>query len=646
MINPMAGLAVGLGGAALTATNAGSGALAGAGAGAAIGTMIAPGVGTAVGAVIGGLAGGISGMLGRDKKLKKEARKAGEKAMENLTDSLAKGLNESFNKALEGPAGTGLERVQSGFTNYRDAIRDSMVEIDNLLISKIDDDNLRSRLTQLRNSGSVLFSDLSQAEFDALLKKPTDALNKMLEQGGVELQAATLVQQSFETKLPFLQRALGLTEDGVLELAQATGENLYDATKSASENVRNMAEGMINNFTEANRAVGDSLAQIQRQFARPREMQQGALAFDETLRNWRDKLDAGALVGQEGVLQTQDMFAAMIPQLIQAKGSEWAAGLEYARMFNLENGTLYSQKGGVLEGQQQTLIDMGLAPQIQQTTDALMQTAGRAVKDIVVSNLAFSELGLGEGQGLAIQQAVASGKLSEEEINKIINYIQTKDLTDKEIAAQLERNIESYVGGGFELTVSKLVPPLDTAADKLATAGDDLKKAASELMGVTDPEAEDTRSPRGIGDTRSNLARTLSSHDALSSSLPGRRTVTSSYRNFNLGSGKSDHFTGNALDLVGDNLVSYRDRVNRSGGFAEFHGGLGKNKHLHVVPSIRPMGDDSTAYVGASTQSSNGSSVTVSNTFNISGVEGSKEELAKFIVTKINSSIRDAKERM
>jgi hypothetical protein len=104
-------------------------------------------------------------------------------------------------------------------------------------------------------------------------------------------------------------------------------------------------------------------------------------------------------------------------------------------------------------------------------------------------------------------------------------------------------------------------------------------------------DGSDTRTPRAMGDsTSSRLGRTMARHSYFDGTLPGKRTVTSAWRNFGLGSLKSDHLTGNAYDLTGQNLVGYANAVNGSGGFAEFHGS-GGDRHLHVVPGQTPIGD-------------------------------------------------------
>ena len=82
----------------------------------------------------------------------------------------------------------------------------------------------------------------------------------------------------------------------------------------------------------------------------------------------------------------------------------------------------------------------------------------------------------------------------------------------------------------------------------------------------------------------------MSRHRAIDRMVSGSRTLTSSMRNFNLGSGMSDHAAGRAYDLVGQNLGLYAAMVNNSGGYAAFHG-AGGSRHLHVVPGSGAIGD-------------------------------------------------------
>ena len=136
--------------------------------------------------------------------------------------------------------------------------------------------------------------------------------------------------------------------------------------------------------------------------------------------------------------------------------------------------------------------------------------------------------------------------------------------------------------GGDTTAPRNMVFPHGTSAGPAVTAqfpGGDPNR-----LGIT------TMNDDGGDTTSSRLARTLMSHSQLNGQLPGKRSITSSWRNTNLGSLNSDHVTGNAYDLVGQNLVGYAALVNSSGGFAEFHGS-GGDRHLHVVPGAAPYGD-------------------------------------------------------
>ena len=101
------------------------------------------------------------------------------------------------------------------------------------------------------------------------------------------------------------------------------------------------------------------------------------------------------------------------------------------------------------------------------------------------------------------------------------------------------------------------------------------------------------KSSVAIGDSaapKMALLNTQRVHQMVDGSVSGKRTVTSMWRNHSLGSSNSDHVTGRALDVTGQNLGAYATKVKEMGGFAEFHG-TGAERHLHVVPPQLPVGD-------------------------------------------------------
>ena len=101
------------------------------------------------------------------------------------------------------------------------------------------------------------------------------------------------------------------------------------------------------------------------------------------------------------------------------------------------------------------------------------------------------------------------------------------------------------------------------------------------------------KSSVAIGDSaapKMALLNTQRVHQMVDGGISGKRTVTSMWRNHSLGSSNSDHVTGRALDVTGQNLGAYATKVKEMGGFAEFHGS-GAERHLHVVPPQLPVGD-------------------------------------------------------
>jgi hypothetical protein len=162
------------------------------------------------------------------------------------------------------------------------------------------------------------------------------------------------------------------------------------------------------------------------------------------------------------------------------------------------------------------------------------------------------------------------------------------------------------------------------------------------LSGIPAAPGKDGGDGKGGDTTTSRLASTLMRHGMYDNMLAGKRTVTSSLRSNNLGSLNSDHLTGNAYDLTGQNLVGYAAMVNRSGGFAEFHG-MGADRHLHVVPGM-PMGDAVSPAPMPVVAASGGSSTTYSIQINANGGQD-PNAIANAVMAKIDQRDRNVRER-
>ena len=150
--------------------------------------------------------------------------------------------------------------------------------------------------------------------------------------------------------------------------------------------------------------------------------------------------------------------------------------------------------------------------------------------------------------------------------------------------------------------------------------------------------------PTTSGDTAtSRLGRTMARHSFYDGMLGGSRTVTSSLRNTNVGSTNSDHVTGAAYDLTGQNLGAYSSLVNGSGGFAEFHG-AGGSRHLHVVPGQTPIGDTMSPVASSGVAVMNGGSSSYSITINTQPGQDANA-IAQEVMARIDERDRSNRER-
>ena len=93
--------------------------------------------------------------------------------------------------------------------------------------------------------------------------------------------------------------------------------------------------------------------------------------------------------------------------------------------------------------------------------------------------------------------------------------------------------------------------------------------------------AGDTSTPMGAGPGL-GAAGLAAAHAAFAGGIAGHR-ITSGIRSWGLGSARSDHLRGRAMDVKGPHLGSYAEAVRSAGGYAAMHG-RGASRHLHVVP--------------------------------------------------------------
>ena len=435
-------------------------------------------------------------------------------------------------------------------------------------------------------------------------------------------------------------------------MADAVGVDLYDATAKSIDQIKKMAEAMINTRRELMASAADRSGELSTKYFTSRiDAIEAEKQLDVNAFGLRDKFDAGSL-GQQDVFQfLQDEYSALTTMY---GGDVIKAGAEYAKMFG-KGGTAYSQidaatgQKGALYGMEDIINYLATNADGNQLQGFIAEDRKGATSDL--AELVTSNLLMGGFQSTTTDAAGLNAGLATltDEQRMKIETLATQDMTVQENRQALIDALYKMTTDGNNEIFMKLSPiadPMKDAATSLASASEAFKASVDAL--IEQLKAGDTRTPRGhIGDsTMSNLGNTLSSHNSVNSRLAGKRNITSSYRNYALGSLKSDHVTGRALDITGQNLVSYRDSMNGSGGFAEFHG-AGDTRHLHVVPPQggNAIGDSYTAVGAAGSQGdSSGVGNTTNNySFNISGTNA--EDIANVVMRKIAATGKSNSER-
>jgi hypothetical protein len=333
------------------------------------------------------------------------------------------------------------------------------------------------------------------------------------------------------------------------------------------------------------------------------------------------------------------------------KGDVMLAEAAFFQAFG-KGGSAYTQQGGPLQGMEQAI--MGAAGgDIAAAQQKYMEGATASTQELITSRLMSAGFEATGDIG-KFAQMIAMDPTKQASFLSILEGADLTNATEREsITSLMEQFLtENDPTKTFEIGLQAYTEPQLEAAEAMEDAAGKFKDAtmtfetASQLI-IDKLKPTDTRSPRGgIGDSlSSNLGKTMSSHSAIDSSLSGSRTVTSSYRNYALGSLKSDHVTGRALDIVGDNLVSYKDRMTKAGGFAQFHG-RSSGRHLHVVPPRGGIGDSLTAVSATSSNvSSGGDGSYVSNTNNFYITGQNANEIANVVMLKMSQVNKSNEER-
>lgn len=456
-------------------------------------------------------------------------------------------------------------------------------------------------------------------------------LDKFLKKSEAMAAASGTAADTVDARLKFMQQMTGKSSMELVKLAQTMGVNLADNTADFNEQLTKLGLTVVKTAGQINQAITElAMNNFNRAFESTIKQENAPLILDEAIKNFRQDFDqrgAGASVTAE---DAQTVFTTYLEQLTNAYGGDsLKAFFELERQIGTAGGLAFREINPAT-GKRNPLGGLGGGFHSGMAGQAVEEAMGSSRKDLfsaMMPQLGAVLAASGKTFGAGGLEAVKTklGTLSLDEQEAFLTAVR-----DNNLGADPVKFLESFgmSGASFQLeTISQTSKAFALAADNaekekvLLEAEREViegmakffgpssenpewwsKDALRDLFieaGIIKEESPDTSTPRGgrFGDTTgSRLSRTLARHSAINDMVSGRRSITSAFRTHNLGSINSDHVTGRAYDLVGNQLGMYKTIVEKQGGFAEFHGGSA-NRHLHVVPGPGgPMGDTVSPY--------------------------------------------------
>lgn len=625
MVNPLAGLAVSGLGTAVTAKTAGGGAAAGALGGAAAGALIGtalggPVVGTAIGAALGLGFGAVMGNINADKAERKQEKGFAQATGLEGGGEMMKTLYESGPKA----ALASVSKMQDQMRSITDLEKE---------YSKVNGRNATQAERTAKAETELREGRINQAQYDAVTKEHMGTYMKELRKQNDALgELSGQAVPEYIRKMEHLTTVTGKSESDLTELAQKMGVDLTDGSMSLSGALEKLGLATVQTTDQIKASLAGLYAQdVEGIFGtriKKRESEQAINQAAEGL----------AQVGAGNVTQDQsDRFlqTAFNEALAMFGGDSLKAAQYLSDSVGSTEGGQFTGEGP-LAGFAATFEKLGAFGDIA-TLLANQQTAA-VDQNLVALTTGLSKQGIGMGPEqveilrASLTTALQTDPTRGQAMLDTLNRIATGGVIDPVTG---QKNTGDAGAASFEYLMTQVgLPIIDAAGTKLgddaaaatqtalSTAATDMKTAITEAIntkpgwwdgqpswwnngqvtviggggvrqnfpsaGGGDDNDNDRSTPNDTATSR--LGRTMARHGFYDSMLGGSRTVTSSLRNTNLGSINSDHVTGAAYDLTGQNLGAYSSLVNSSGGFAEFHGS-GGGRHLHVVPGQTPVGD-------------------------------------------------------
>jgi hypothetical protein len=691
--DPRAGLAVAGIGGAMKAKGAMKGALSGAAGGASLGAMFGPQAAIA-GAAIGLVFGGIMGAINKGKENMKQARAAVREQFTSLYQTATSSAigNMQMNKQRQ-ERGESLVGATASFLTMGKTMSEKAQQARLDIISSLEAAGV---VGEKQTDGSVKYDyhNRKQQTLDAYFRTQSakgltadqkkamraaggTTIDEIFKEGGLRDDYAKIDAVNAK-RLDALSRATGKSTAELELLAQTMGVNLYDATLDYDTLLGKFTKNLKKNKDQLNAAITDIFLAGANPFKKDREQKEAQQALNQNMRQVGDVLRGkGSEATKMGAVNAG--MEQVFSQILAASGGDaFKAFGAFNEMFGQGADKGIFGKNQEFEGMSQFFLNNPLFQQAQQQINTgVAAEAGTQIRGILADRGMTVDTKRLEG-------AIAS--MSPEDKDKFLKQLSAygqrpaaganaagfrlspleEALNSEDPAAALAALNPAFqgltVGQQDKTELNKLV----NATGDIATALDNFNKAVkdaftgpaagpdwwtkglkynSQTGELKPPDSGDTSTSRAgrIGDTStSKLSQTMARHAAMNGQLTGKRTITSSLRNYALGSPSSDHATGAAYDLIGQNLGQYAKLVHANGGFAEFHGSMA-NRHLHVVPG--PGIGDTTSMRPVSAVSSGGGNTTNYYSFEINGTNQSPEAIANMVIAKIEAKERSNKER-
>ena len=530
----------------------------------------------------------------------------------------------------------------------------------------VDRQKQESKLSNIFRNQSKYGVTYSAEQQKDMMKKPGEALRTMRKDMEVNEAAMAPLQKNYNSRLDALAKITGKSDQENIALAKTMGVNLMDSTKDFNEVLKELGLTTMKTAQQMKAAttaiVIDNTSIFQKYTAAARAPE----IIDERAESLREQASGGKLKETDVNTYLEDQ----VKNYTAYYGEGVASFAQFRKDY--EQGGAFG-KGRTFEGMEGQ-IDFANNPALKEYLDKTSTDLGNTMGADLNAKL------LESGVSINTAEFTKRFKSMTPEQQAAFEKAQQGGFALPTGAAGM-RMVEEAGGEpgkallkllGLEGLVTTRTPTETTDLTKLPEAiatktteliekmkifFEETEKATPSWYSTpptwwnTKPKDEDTRTPRGqaFGDTTSSrLSQTMARHASMNSALTGKRTVTSSYRTTGLGSMNSDHVTGRAYDLVGQNLGQYQSLVRSTGGFAEFHG-VNQARHLHVVPGSGAMGDSGMPVAGLPQQPMVMGSGGKGNQYNFyvtGGQNASANEIANIVMQKVKDVERSNSERM